>query len=233
MAQWYYAQQGQRHGPVSQEQLVQLIRAGQVLPTDQAWTSGMQQWAAVASIAALAPAASAGPPEVLGAADIPAAAMPAAPAYASYGGYAPRRSSGLGLPRGITPWKILIWAGAFFLFVCFFLPWIRSVYGWGTGSGIMGFVFALLIVPLTVVPIFVAPMQRWSWVVAFVIATLGVIVFTLGLAWLINGLVHGGASVGPYFYFLAGLLLLGGSITEGVLGLVAFLRSLEKPATAR
>jgi hypothetical protein len=42
--QWYYAQQGQRQGPVSAQQLKQLASSGQLKPTDQVWKQGMAEW---------------------------------------------------------------------------------------------------------------------------------------------------------------------------------------------
>jgi hypothetical protein len=42
--QWYYSKQGQRTGPVSEEQLKQMVASGQVQPTDLVWKNGMAQW---------------------------------------------------------------------------------------------------------------------------------------------------------------------------------------------
>ena len=42
----YYAQQGQRHGPVAEEQLKQLASSGQLKATDRAWKNGMAAWQA-------------------------------------------------------------------------------------------------------------------------------------------------------------------------------------------
>ena len=43
--QWYYAQNGQSKGPVSEEQLRQLVVSGQIKPTDLVWKQGMADWA--------------------------------------------------------------------------------------------------------------------------------------------------------------------------------------------
>ena len=43
--QWYYAQQGQRKGPVSEQEIRQLISSSQLQPTDLVWKQGMAQWA--------------------------------------------------------------------------------------------------------------------------------------------------------------------------------------------
>ena len=42
--QWYYAQQGQRKGPTSEEQIKRLVSSGQILTTDLVWKKGMAQW---------------------------------------------------------------------------------------------------------------------------------------------------------------------------------------------
>ena len=42
--QWYYAQQGQRKGPVSEREIRQLISSSQLQPTDLVWKQGMAQW---------------------------------------------------------------------------------------------------------------------------------------------------------------------------------------------
>lgn len=43
---WYYAQGGQRRGPVSEEVLRNMARAGELSPTDLVWREGMAEWAA-------------------------------------------------------------------------------------------------------------------------------------------------------------------------------------------
>jgi hypothetical protein len=53
--QWYYAQQGQRQGPVAEEQLKQLASSGQLKPTDKVWKQGMAAWQAVSQIPGLFP----------------------------------------------------------------------------------------------------------------------------------------------------------------------------------
>ena len=45
MAQeWHYAKDGERHGPISAEELKQLATAGDLLPTDLVWTEGRDEW---------------------------------------------------------------------------------------------------------------------------------------------------------------------------------------------
>ena len=43
-AKWYYGHEGQRQGPMSLDELRQLVASGQVKPTDLVWESGMPEW---------------------------------------------------------------------------------------------------------------------------------------------------------------------------------------------
>lgn len=43
--EWYYVQQGQKVGPVSEHNLRQLILTGQIKATDMVWKKGMSEWA--------------------------------------------------------------------------------------------------------------------------------------------------------------------------------------------
>ena len=48
--EWYYAEAGAQHGPVSNEALAELVRAGKVLPTTLVWRAGMTEWQPYASV---------------------------------------------------------------------------------------------------------------------------------------------------------------------------------------
>ena len=54
--QWYYAQEGQQQGPVSQEQLKELASSGQLKPSNTVWKQGMAQWAKAGQVSGLFPA---------------------------------------------------------------------------------------------------------------------------------------------------------------------------------
>lgn len=54
-AQWHYVKGGQRHGPVSEEQLHQLAASGQLQPTDLVWRDGMAQWQQAGLVQGLLP----------------------------------------------------------------------------------------------------------------------------------------------------------------------------------
>ena len=108
------------------------------------------------------------------------------------------------------------------------------LWGYSTGSGIVGLLFTLLILPLTIVPFFVEPVRKWSWVASLVTALLGLVLFTLAMVWVFTSpgedvprVFYQGMLIGPYVFLLASLLILGGSVTEGVLGLLAFMKSFK------
>jgi hypothetical protein len=51
--QWYYAQQGQRRGPVSKDQLKNLASSGTLTLTDLVWKKGMAKWQAASVVEGL------------------------------------------------------------------------------------------------------------------------------------------------------------------------------------
>ena len=53
--QWYYTENRERRGPVSEEQLKQLAASGQVKPTDKVWKKGMAAWQAASEVKGLIP----------------------------------------------------------------------------------------------------------------------------------------------------------------------------------
>ena len=56
MADWYYAENDTQRGPVSREQLVQLIAAGRIAAEDLVWTDTMSNWTPAAQVPGLIPA---------------------------------------------------------------------------------------------------------------------------------------------------------------------------------
>lgn len=76
--EWYYANEGQRHGPVSIDDFARLVAAGTVRPETLVWRAGMggwQAWAEVAPTVQLPQAADVPPPLVAS----PAPLSPIAP----------------------------------------------------------------------------------------------------------------------------------------------------------
>ncbi len=54
-ANWYYLKQGQRHGPTSDRELLRLIEAGQLRPSDLVWRQGLPEWVRADSVEELFP----------------------------------------------------------------------------------------------------------------------------------------------------------------------------------
>jgi hypothetical protein len=57
--QWYYAANGQQHGPVTLEALRQLMARGQVAPASLVWREGMGDWQPAGTLGELASATNA------------------------------------------------------------------------------------------------------------------------------------------------------------------------------
>ena len=53
--QWYYSENNQRRGPVTEEELKQLAASGQLKPTDKVWKKGMGSWGPASAVAGLFP----------------------------------------------------------------------------------------------------------------------------------------------------------------------------------
>ncbi|MFT3786146.1 MAG: DUF4339 domain-containing protein [Tepidisphaeraceae bacterium] len=50
MDAWHYSTNGQPQGPVSQQQLQQMLASGQLAPSDLVWTNGMSNWVPASSV---------------------------------------------------------------------------------------------------------------------------------------------------------------------------------------
>jgi serine/threonine protein kinase len=62
--QWHYTREGQQVGPVSLEELQQLVAAGQVGRKDMVWTAKLEQWSQAGSIQGLCPELPPAPPRL-------------------------------------------------------------------------------------------------------------------------------------------------------------------------
>jgi hypothetical protein len=98
MADWYYSKGGQQSGPVSVDQLRQMVASGQVGPQDLVWRDGMANWLPASTVPEVggggAPAAAPQPQYGQPAYGQPqyGQPMPGPPQYGQpvgYGGYAP------------------------------------------------------------------------------------------------------------------------------------------------
>lgn len=64
---WYYTNRGEQRGPITEEEFRARVQAGEIAPSDLAWTDGMTDWAPVSTRPELrvfepAPAPSSAPP---------------------------------------------------------------------------------------------------------------------------------------------------------------------------
>lgn len=91
MSLWHYLDNGKQMGPISEEELQNLVFAGRIRAQDLVWTEGMAEWQAVGSLPHFeCPATPPGRP-----------AAAAAARYASQGAYAPAQA----VPNYL-PWAI-------------------------------------------------------------------------------------------------------------------------------
>jgi len=83
--EWYFARNGQQHGPITYAQLVQQARGGMLSPGDLIWKEGMSEWQPAARVGGLfdpaGPASKSPPP--LPRADARPVPMPAPLGYAT------------------------------------------------------------------------------------------------------------------------------------------------------
>lgn len=134
MDNWYYSNDGQQRGPVSRQQIGEMLASGTLEPGSLVWTEGMTEWQAASAVPGLVPAKPpvAADPSVADAGALSPYAPPAAasgsPADIDWSGYEP---SG---PQ-VRPW-IRYWARSFdfLLFsvifggaAAIFMPGIESV----------------------------------------------------------------------------------------------------------
>ncbi len=62
MAEWHYTSKGERHGPVSSQQLKELAALGVLEPDDNVWKDGMEEWVSASKVKGLFPGLSQSPP---------------------------------------------------------------------------------------------------------------------------------------------------------------------------
>ena len=62
-AEWFYAKNKQKVGPVTEDQLKELVRSGELTPTDMVWKQGMAKWQPAGAVDGLLPNPALAPPE--------------------------------------------------------------------------------------------------------------------------------------------------------------------------
>lgn len=106
--EWYYSNNGQQAGPVSQDQLAELYRNGTVKPFDLVWNETMTEWTPIGSVDAFAayapapplaaaPAPTEAPPTLSAAPPLAAAPMAGSVSYSPQFGAAPRKTDALAI----------------------------------------------------------------------------------------------------------------------------------------
>lgn len=62
--EWYYSHDGERHGPVAEEQIKEMAAVGRLRPDDLVWQAGMADWMAAGKVPGLLSTPS-GPPPIM------------------------------------------------------------------------------------------------------------------------------------------------------------------------
>lgn len=160
MADWYYSKGGNQAGPVSSQQLRQLVATGELQPTDHVWKDGMVAWVPVSQVSGLSAAPAAAPfPIAATAAPAPAIAAPTPqsdPALAQLAYATPVSMSGAGvmatgrsldLLRQTRPWVRLISIVMLVLIGLFVVVTLLQMFMYsGRGAGELATVQVLMLV---------------------------------------------------------------------------------------
>ncbi len=147
--QWFYTRDSLECGPADFEELIHLVRSGQVGPEEFAWTDGMEDWAGIAEIPGLAPHLVGSQPQPTGASagrDVVAVA----PANSSL--------AVASLVLGLLGWNLLFFVGAVLAIVFGHsaLRDIRDSNGAvkGAGMAVAGLVLGYIVLIGTLVTLF-------------------------------------------------------------------------------
>lgn len=108
------------------------------------------------------------------------------------------------------------------------------LWGWHTGAGLTGLFFALLILPIAILPLCIKAIRRWSWIGRYLVAIPGCVMLIMFLVWFfgapsrnVSPILYQGLYLGPYLIFLAGGTLFLTGTLGGTLGLLEFLTWLK------
>jgi hypothetical protein len=110
----------------------------------------------------------------------------------------------------------------------------KIIWGIHTSAGILGLVFAFLIIAPVIVAIFVAPMRSWLWISSFVSSIFGLVVLIFALTWIFGtpnesagDVLRQGIVVGPWVGLVSGATVLTAGIVDGIGGLRRLIRRLR------
>jgi hypothetical protein len=113
--EWYYSNNGQQAGPVSQDQLAELFRNGTVKPFDLVWNETMTEWTPIGNVEAFASAA---PAPALAPASFDAPPpMSAAPPLAAAPATTSASSQGFS-PSGMAEPPTYLWQSIVVMLLC-------------------------------------------------------------------------------------------------------------------
>ena len=108
------------------------------------------------------------------------------------------------------------------------------IWGWNEGAGIMGLVFGIVVMVLSIVFISIPPLRNWSWIVSILATIFGIITLIFALIWIINAPgqdaspeFRQGIIIGPYLLLAGGVMFLLVGIFDMIAGLT-FLSRLRR-----
>lgn len=214
--EWYYSRDKKQHGPVTREELGDLVATGDLLPGDLVWKDGMAEWVAASRVRGLIPQSPSAPPAQR---SQPAPAIPRSP------------------DAGGVAWHIVAIVAAPLLVLAFVLPWwswsasesnlranrqqeglerfgdvskesddwVKSykglktdlkprgdgsisirIWGWHTIPGVLGLIAGLVAIATSVVALAIRPLRRWAWIAYFVDAVVSLAVTVFALVFIFS-----------------------------------------------
>lgn len=111
------------------------------------------------------------------------------------------------------------------------LRYSDRIFGWNTATGIISFIFGILVIVLAVLALSVRFLRRWDWPLMLGAMGLSIPVLILALVfWLASPgeatdrILHQGVSVGPFLALPGAIISTVASAIAGIVGLVVFLR---------
>ena len=115
------------------------------------------------------------------------------------------------------------------------LRYSDRIFGWNTATGIISFIFGILVIVLAVLALSVRFLRRWDWPLMLGAMGLSIPVLILSLVfWLASPgeatdrILRQGVSVGPFLALPGAIISTVASAIAGIVGLVVFLRRLVR-----
>ncbi|MCG3180721.1 MAG: hypothetical protein BIFFINMI_03084 [Phycisphaerae bacterium] len=115
-----------------------------------------------------------------------------------------------------------------------------SLFGWSVPSGIIAFIFAIVIVALVLAPWFVPLLRLWAWIGYVIAIGLMLPVLILSMAWLfgspgenVGGYFAQGVIAGPFLGLVGALAALAAAIVGLIFGLMAFVAAMKSGSASK